>query len=78
MIAQLSLDDRGQLWVLRADAEDGGAIYDVFSRDGDHIRTLSLSVFPMPPLRPRIRDGNFHAVVLDELGVPRVMRLRLP
>lgn len=73
-IAQLVLDDVGQLWVRRTGPPGGTTTYDVFRPDGEYAGTVTLSFDAHRYLPIRIRDGRGYALVTDSLDVPSVVR----
>jgi hypothetical protein len=76
---QLLVDDESRLWVRRAAAAGELARrWDVFTRDGDYAGSVVLD-FPASPYLPlRIRNGRLYTFTLDDLGVQRVVTVRLP
>ena len=77
-LAGLFVDDENRLWVRRTTPEGEGPWYDVFSRDGNFLGAVRPDFQPAPYFPPRVRNGRFYTIVLDELDVPRVVRATLP
>jgi len=64
--------------VERTVEEGATPLYDLFNRNGDHLGSVALSVTPDPNVPIRVRHGHIYAVVLDELDVPSIVRVRVP
>src|SRR5690606_14980949 len=78
VIDQLVLDDEGRLWVRRRADADELPLYDLFTRDGEHLASVRLAFRPVTYLPPRIRYGKLYALTTDSLGVHSVVRATLP
>lgn len=78
VLASLSVDDEGRLWVERVTPEDEPPLYDVFTRDGEYVRSFRLDFDPEPYFPPRVRNERLYALVTDSLDVPYVVRAPLP
>lgn len=78
VLASLNVDDEGRLWVERVTPEDEPPLYDVFTREGEHVRSVRLGFEPAPSFPLRVRDGHLYSVVQDSLDVPYVVRAPLP
>jgi len=74
VIDQLIVDDQGLLWVRRFARDDELPLYDLFTREGEYVRSVALGFAPSRYLPIRIRDGRIHALVRDSLDVPHVVR----
>ncbi|MCH7945601.1 MAG: ParB N-terminal domain-containing protein [Armatimonadetes bacterium] len=68
-LAGLFVDDENRLWVRRTTPEGEGPRYDVFSRDGNFLGAVRPDFLPAPYFPPRVRNGRFYTIVLDELDV---------
>lgn len=73
-ISGMLVDDLGRLWVRRGGTETDLPRYDVFSRDGTHEESIELTFTPSQYLALRVRGGKVYALVIDDLGVPFVVR----
>jgi hypothetical protein len=75
--------DDGYLWVVppqpppRDDRPRGIAAVDVFDPGGQYLGRLELAATLSPGTLPIARDGALYGVELDDLDVPRVVRLRV-
>lgn len=78
VLAALSVDDEGRLWVRRTGSGDEPPIYDVYDREGERLATLGLPFTPAPGLEPVVRAGRLYAATLDELDVAYVVGAPLP
>ncbi len=78
VIADLTVDDRGRLWMQRNVSQDQPVIYDIFERDGTYAGSISPSFRPTPYIPIRIRGDRMYAVVRDSMDVPSVVRAPLP
>ncbi len=76
-IVGLFLAENGDIWVRVSTPGDSTALYDVFTADGRYTGTARASLNISPWLPPVIRGDRFYALVLDDLGVPYVVRARL-
>jgi hypothetical protein len=74
VIASLTVDDEGLLWIGRVGAEDADPQFDVFDREGSYHGTVEFAFHPAPYVPLRIRQGRVYTVVLDSLDVPFVVR----
>ncbi len=74
VIASLTVDDEGRLWVGRAVADDAEIEFDVFGSDGGYAGTVALGFRPAPYTPIRIRQRRVYAIVRDSLDVPFVVR----
>jgi hypothetical protein len=74
VVASLTVDDEGRLWIGRAVAEDADPEYDVFDPDGGYRGTVVLGFRPAPYTPIRVRQDRVYAIVLDSLDVPYVAR----
>jgi hypothetical protein len=73
----LSVDDAGRLWARRARADTLAIEFDVFSREGRHLATVTGRGRAMQHgPRPVIRDDDVYLVVRDADDVPFVARYR--
>ncbi len=72
-ISGMFVSESGQLWV-RTPATSTGVRFDVYARDGSHLRTVETSraIAPQPP--PIVRGDTLWAVVKDAVGVQYVVR----
>lgn len=73
----LSLDDRGRLWVRLTESAADTTVYDVFDRDGLHAETVWLPFRVDRYVPPVVRGDTVWAVVTDEMDVQYVVRARL-
>jgi 6-bladed beta-propeller protein len=78
VLASLRVDDEGLLWVQRVVAGGETPLYDIFDRGGEYLGSVRLAFQPARSFPPRIRNGQFYTVVLDELDVPSVVRGSVP
>lgn len=74
VIDQLIVDDEGLLWVRRFGRDDELPLYDLFTREGEYVRSVALGFTPSRYLPIRIRNGRIYALVRDSLDVPHVVR----
>ena len=74
VIASLTVDDEGRLWIRRTGTDDAYPQFDVFDRDGSYHGSVELAFRPAPYIPIRIRQSRVYAVVLDSLDVPFVVR----
>jgi hypothetical protein len=74
-VSRLFVADEGDLWVGTPTAE--GELFDVYGRDGRHLRTVQnpLSIYPWVP--PVVRGDQLWAVATDEFDVQYVVRASL-
>ncbi len=78
LFRELVADDEDRLWVeLNSSAALQFVLFDVFSPDGGFLGRVGapLGNVAYPPLVVR---GRLYAVVVDSLGVPQVIRARVP
>ncbi len=68
------VDDEERLWVERATPSDVPPFYDVFSPDGDYLRSIRLGFEPAPSSRLSVQHGAIYTWVVDELDTPFVVR----
>lgn len=73
----LSLDERGRLWVRLTEPTVEPTLYDVFDRDGRHAETVSLPFRVDAWIPPTVSGDTLWAVVVDEVDVQHVVRVRL-
>lgn len=78
VLASLRVDDEGRLWVQRSVAEGETPLYDIFDLGGEYLGSVRLGFQPATYFPPRIRNGQFYTLVLDELDVPSVVRGSVP
>lgn len=78
VIAGLTVDDRGRLWVQRDAVEDTPPIFDVFARDGTYHGSIRPAFRPASYMPLRIRAGRMYAIVRDSMGVSYVVRAAVP
>ena len=73
VLAGMFVDDEGVLWVQRVVPSDAPAFYDRFSAEGGYLGSVRLA---FEPARGRIwvQRGNVYSWIVDELGVPYVVR----
>ena len=74
VLAGLSVDDHGRLWVERTTPEDVPPFYDLFSQDGDYMGSVRLAFEPRPSSKLSVQHGNIYTWVVDELDTPFVVR----
>ena len=74
VIASLTADDEGRLWIGRAVADDADPEFDVFDGDGSYVGTVQLGFRPAPYTPIRVRQRRVYAIVHDSLDVPYVVR----
>jgi len=79
LINGLTVDDRGNIWVLPHPSSEAEPIaYDVFDPDGRYLGAVPTST----PLsfwgaRPVFRGNHVYGFTLDDLGIPFLVRLRI-
>lgn len=73
VLTGMFVDDEGVLWVQRVVPSDAPAFYDRFSAEGGYLGSVRLA---FEPARGRIwvQRGNVYSWIVDELGVPYVVR----
>lgn len=76
ILGVMFVDDEGRLWVRRVTAADAPAFYDLFSEDGDYLGSVRFGFNPGAGIW--VQHGNLYTWVVDELGVPFVVRAALP
>jgi hypothetical protein len=74
-VERLSADAAGNVWVETGSAS--GTVWDVFSPEGTHLRTVATDLPIQPWVNPVIRGDTLWTVVTDELDVPYVVRARI-
>ena len=75
-VQSMFLADDGRLWV-RTASPDSLRRWDVYERDGRWAAHAVTALSTWEPVSPVVRNDRFWAVVVDELGVPYVVRARL-
>ena len=75
ILGGMFVDDEGVLWVERVKPPDAPAFYDRFSQDGDYLGSVRFGFQPGGGLW--IQHGNIYTWVVDDLGVPFVVRAPL-
>lgn len=71
-------DDQGWLWVRpELPATERNAAFDVFDPDGRYQGRLALPIQHQDPMPLVIRGDRIYAVVLNDEGVPQVVRFRI-
>lgn len=78
VIAGLTFDDRGRVWVERTVPAGERPLYDVFTPDGSLEARYRLGFDKAEYLPLWIRGDRAYAVVTDSLDVPRVVRAPVP
>lgn len=73
----LSLDERGRLWVRLSSPEADSTAYDLFARNGEHVKTVVVHARVDERIPPTLAGDNLWMVVRDELDVQYVVRTRL-
>jgi len=74
VIASLTVDDQGRLWVRRVASADTYPQFDVFDRDGTYHGSVELAFRPAAYTTILIRYDRLYAVVRDSFDVPFVVR----
>jgi len=74
VIAGLTVDDQGRLWVRRVGSSDTSPQFDIFERDGTYRGSVELAFQPAAYTTIRIRYDRLYTVVRDSLDVPFVVR----
>ena len=74
ILAQMSVDDEGRLWVQRVTPEGAPAFYDLFSEDGDYLGSVRFAFTPAFSEYFWVQHGNVYTWVVDEMEVPYVVR----
>ena len=74
-VERMAADEAGNVWVETGSPD--GTVWDVFTPEGEHLRTVATDLPIQPWLAPVIRGDTLWAVVTDELDVPYVMRARV-
>ena len=74
VIASLTVDDEGRLWVGRTVAPGTYPQFDLFTRDGHYLGSVEFTFEPAGFLPFRVRHGRVYAIVRDDLDVPFVVR----
>lgn len=69
------LSEEGELFV--RSRRESGEIFDVFGRDGRHVRTIQNPLPLYRWLRPTVRGDDFWGVVTDDLGVHYVVHAKI-
>lgn len=75
ILEEMFVDDEGRLWVQRVTPADAAAFYDLFSEDGDYQGSVRLGFEAGGPLW--VQHGSIYTWVVDEMGVPYVVRAPL-
>ena len=78
VIARLSVDELGRLWVGRVVPEGETPLYDVFDANGTYLGSVKLGFQPNEYLPIRVRNGELYTLVLDDLDIPFVVRAPVP
>jgi hypothetical protein len=76
-VYDLSLDDRGRLWVRLTEGSADSTVYDVFTREGRYAETVLMPFRVDRWIPPTVRGDTVWAVVTDELDVQYVVRAHL-
>lgn len=77
IIERLTVDEQGRLWVRRTDAQ-GAIQFDVFDGDGEFLATAAMGVYDSSIYQPFVvRGDDVYTIVLDEMGIPFVVRFRI-
>jgi hypothetical protein len=77
-VVSLFFDDEGRLWVHAVTPDDSLRTYDAFDADsGAWLGTLATDLALRDRPSPTIRGDTLWGVMVDELGVPYVVRGRL-
>ena len=77
ILAGMIVDDAGRLWVERVTPADAPAFYDRFSEDGDYLGSVRFGFEPAPYSTFWIQHDDIYTWVVDDLGVPYVVRAPL-
>ena len=72
ILNSLLVDAEDRLWVERAVPTGTPPFYDLFSEDGDYLGSVRFTF--QPGYRLWVQHGNVYTWVVDELGVPYVVR----
>lgn len=75
VLAGLSVDDEGRLWVERATPHNVPPFYDLFSQEGDYLGSIRFAFMPAPYSRIRVQHGNIYTWIVNELDTPFVVRV---
>ncbi len=75
ILADMFVDDEGVLWVKRVTPPDAPSFYDRFSSDGDYLGSVRFGFRPGAGIW--IRHGAIYTWVVDDVGVPYVVRAPL-
>jgi streptogramin lyase len=74
---QLFADEAGRVWVRRVVERDAEPVYDLFSREGEHLVTLALNFRPQSWWTPVVRGGHAYFLVAGVYDVAQVFRVPL-
>ena len=77
ILARMSVDDEGRLWVQRLTPADAPAFYDMYSEDGDYLGSVRFAFTPAYSEFFWVQRGNICTWVVDEMDVPYVVRAPL-
>ena len=77
ILARMSVDDEGRLWVQRLTPADAPAFYDMYSEDGDYLGSVRFAFAPAFSEFFWVQHGNIYTWVVDEMDVPYVVRAPL-
>src|SRR5690606_16225153 len=75
---QLVLDDKGNLWVRRFVEQGTSPRYDIFTSNGEYLRSVILAFDAASYFVPTIVDGSVYGLALDTNDVPTVFRAAVP
>jgi hypothetical protein len=76
LIASAFVDGDGRVWV-RRNAPGGTSVFDIFSRDGRPVASLTIPLPVNAWLRPVIRNDTGYFVVQEEGEIPYIVRARI-
>ena len=76
ILAEIFVDDEGQLWVQRVTPSDTPPFYDRYSEDGNYLGSVRLSFTPAWST-VWIQHGAIYTWIEDEMEVPYVVRAPL-
>ncbi len=77
ILAGMIVDDAGRLWVERVTSADAPAFYDRYSEDGEYLGSVRFGFSPGPYSSFWVQHDNIYTWVVDDLGVPYIVRAPL-